>query len=111
MAVDRYLCSSKPKKHATNVQVLADPFGRLLRASPTLRSTVHDALTAREQHGIVNVPASWEPVRRSREQVGGMGAWHEGVYRQGLYGEGGRSYPVRGKWLQVARKLRCVSLQ
>jgi hypothetical protein len=36
-----------------NVQVLTDPFGRLLWASPALPGAVHDIRAARE-HGIIN---------------------------------------------------------
>ncbi len=36
-----------------NVQVLTDPFGRLLWASPALPGSTHD-LTAARTHGIVN---------------------------------------------------------
>jgi hypothetical protein len=39
-----------------NVQVLTDPFGRLLRASPALPGSTHDLTTARE-HGIVEALA------------------------------------------------------
>ena len=39
-----------------NVQVLADPSGRLRWASPTLPGTVHDIRAAR-QHGIVDALA------------------------------------------------------
>lgn len=39
-----------------NVQVLTDPFGRLLRASPALPSSTHD-LAADRQHGIVQALA------------------------------------------------------
>ncbi|MFF8035166.1 transposase family protein [Streptomyces sp. NPDC016626] len=46
--------SGKHKRHGMNVQVLTDPFGRLLRASPALPGSTHD-LTATRQHGIVEV--------------------------------------------------------
>nr|WP_309049846.1 transposase family protein [Streptomyces sp.] len=36
-----------------NVQVLTDPFGRLLRASPVLPGSTHD-MTAAHTHGIVD---------------------------------------------------------
>ena len=39
-----------------NVQVLTDPFGRLLRASPALPGSTHD-LTAARQHGSVEALA------------------------------------------------------
>ncbi|SCD75094.1 Helix-turn-helix of DDE superfamily endonuclease [Streptomyces sp. TverLS-915] len=56
IAADRPFCLGKHKKHGMNVQVLADPFGRLLWASPVLPGAVHDVRAARE-HGIVDVLA------------------------------------------------------
>ncbi|KIF67101.1 transposase [Streptomyces sp. AcH 505] len=53
IAADRPLYSGKHKKHGMNVQVLADPAGRLLWASPTLPGAVHDIRAARE-HGILD---------------------------------------------------------
>ncbi|WP_338315346.1 IS5 family transposase [Streptomyces bohaiensis] len=53
IAADRPFYSGKHKKHGMNVQVLADPFGRLLWASPALPGAVHDIRAAR-QHGIVD---------------------------------------------------------
>ncbi|MEV5099704.1 IS5 family transposase [Streptomyces rochei] len=53
IAVDRPFYSGKHKKHGLNVQVIADPFGRLLWASPALPGAVHDVRAARE-HGIVD---------------------------------------------------------
>ncbi|RPK43735.1 Transposase DDE domain protein [Streptomyces sp. ADI91-18] len=53
MAADRPYYSGKHKKHGMNVQVIADPFGRLLWASPALPGAVHDIRAARE-HGIVD---------------------------------------------------------
>ncbi len=48
--------SGKHKRHGMNVQVLTDPFGRLLWASPALRGSTHD-LTAARAHGIVDALA------------------------------------------------------
>lgn len=42
-----------PDRHGMNVQVLADPHGRLLWASPALPGAVHDVRAARE-HGIIH---------------------------------------------------------
>ncbi|MDQ1033587.1 hypothetical protein QFZ75_000003 [Streptomyces sp. V3I8] len=39
-----------------NVQVLTDPFGRLLWASPALPGSTHD-LTAARTHGIIDALA------------------------------------------------------
>ena len=53
IAADRPFYSGKHKKHGMNVQVLADPAGRLLWASPALPGAVHDIRAARE-HGIID---------------------------------------------------------
>lgn len=52
IAADTPYHSGKHKHHAMNVQVLTDPFGRLLRASPALPGSTHD-LTAARRHGII----------------------------------------------------------
>jgi hypothetical protein len=52
-ATDRPFYSGKHRKHGMNVQVLADPHGRLLWASPALPGAVHDVRAARE-HGIID---------------------------------------------------------
>ncbi|MFE7628246.1 transposase family protein [Streptomyces sp. NPDC057509] len=51
--------SGKHKRHGMNVQVLTDPFGRLLWASPALPGSVHD-LTAARTHGIIDALAAAE---------------------------------------------------
>nr|WP_107909050.1 transposase family protein [Streptomyces chartreusis] len=53
IAADRPFFSGKHKRHGMNVQVIADPFGRLLWASPALPGAVHDSRAARE-HGILD---------------------------------------------------------
>ena len=52
IAADTPYYSGKHKRPRMNVQVLADPFGRLLWASPALPGSTHD-LTAARQHGII----------------------------------------------------------
>ncbi|EDY43162.1 IS5/IS1182 family transposase [Streptomyces sp. SPB074] len=54
IAADTPYYPGKHKRHGMNVQVLADPFGRLLWASPALPGSTHD-LTAARIHGIVDV--------------------------------------------------------
>lgn len=49
---DRPYYSGKHKCHGVNVQVLADPVGRLIWISPTLPGARHDMGAARE-HGII----------------------------------------------------------
>lgn len=51
IAADRPYYSGKKKHHGMNVQVLADPAGRLIRASDALPGAVHD-LTAARTHDI-----------------------------------------------------------
>ena len=56
-AADRPYYSGKHHRHGMNVQVLADPFGRLLWASPALPGAVHDIHAART-HGIIDALTS-----------------------------------------------------
>ena len=50
---DRAFYSGKHKAHGVNVQVIADPAGRLLWISPALPGAGHDMGAARE-HGIID---------------------------------------------------------
>lgn len=50
---DRVFYSGKHKRHGMNVQVLADPAGRLVWASPALPGARHDMGAARE-HGLLD---------------------------------------------------------
>jgi hypothetical protein len=50
---DRAYYSGKHKRHGVNVQVLADPHGELLWASPALPGSVHDLKAART-HGLID---------------------------------------------------------
>ncbi len=59
IAADTPYYSGKHKRHGMNVQVLTDPFGRLLWASPALPGSVHD-LTAARAHGIIDALAAAE---------------------------------------------------
>lgn len=54
IAADRPYYSGKHRKHGMNVQVITDPFGRLLWASAALPGAVHDIKEART-HGIIDV--------------------------------------------------------
>ncbi|MGW4725386.1 transposase family protein [Streptomyces sp. NPDC004291] len=56
IAADTPSYSGKHKRHGMNVQILTDPFGRLLRVSPALPGSTHD-LTAARHHGIVEALA------------------------------------------------------
>jgi hypothetical protein len=66
IAADRPYYSGKHKKHGMNVQVITDPFGRLLWASPALPGAVHDIKAART-HGVIDALAEADPV------LGGQG--------------------------------------
>ncbi|MFT7836807.1 transposase family protein [Saccharothrix sp. BKS2] len=49
--------SGKHHRHGVNVQILADPAGRLVWASAVLPGAVHD-LTAARTHGLVDMPTT-----------------------------------------------------
>jgi hypothetical protein len=51
---DRPYVSGKHKCHGVNVQVLADPAGRLIWASPALLGARHDDMGAAREHGIID---------------------------------------------------------
>lgn len=51
--------SGKHKRHGVNVQVIADPAGRLVWASPALPGSTHD-LTAARTHGILDALTAHE---------------------------------------------------
>ncbi|MGW2183413.1 transposase family protein [Streptomyces sp. NPDC001732] len=96
--------SGKHKRHGMNVQVLTDPFGRLLRASPALPGSTHD-LTAARQHGIVEALTE-----------AGLGCWADKAYQ----GAGGPvRVPFRGRRLKrwkrrhntTHAKIRCLGEQ
>ena len=56
IAADRPYYSGKHKKHGMNVQVITDPFGRLIWASPALPGAVHD-ITAARTHQLIDALA------------------------------------------------------
>lgn len=77
-----------------NVQVIADPFGRLLWASPALPGAVHDVRAARE-HGIVDALAQ-----------AGVPCWADKGYR----GAGGTvRIPYRGRWETLSAGQQAVN--
>ncbi|MFE3497314.1 transposase family protein [Streptomyces sp. NPDC059175] len=104
IAADTPYYSGKHKRHGMNVQVLTDPFGRLLWASPALPGSTHD-LTAARSHGIVDALAA-----------AGLKRWADKAY-QGA----GRHIrvPFRGRRLKRWKrqhnsshaKIRCVGEQ
>ncbi len=75
---DRAYYSGKHKAHGVNVQVLADPAGRLVWASPALPGSRHDIAAARE-HDIPDALAKGRDHRGRRHRLpgrrpGGAGA-------------------------------------
>ncbi|MCZ7433352.1 IS5 family transposase [Streptomyces sp. WMMC1477] len=94
IAADRPFFSGKHRKHGMNVQVLADPFGRLLWASPALPGAVHDVRAARE-HGIVE----------ALTEVG-VTCWADKGYR----GAGGTvRTPCWGRWETLSAGQKAVN--
>ncbi|WP_328923304.1 transposase family protein [Streptomyces sp. NBC_00190] len=104
IAADTPYCSGKHKRHGMNVQVLTDPFGRLLWAPPALPGATHD-LTAARSHRIVDALAA-----------AGLKCWADKAY-QGA-GQDIR-VPIRGRRLKRWKrrhnsshaKIRCVGEQ
>ncbi|MFF1696486.1 transposase family protein [Streptomyces sp. NPDC058257] len=104
IAADTPYYSGKHKRHGMNVQVLTDPFARLLCASPALPGSAHD-LTAARQHGIIDALAD-----------AGPNCWADKAY-QGA--DGPVRVPFRGRRLKrwkrrhhtTHAKIRCVGEQ
>ncbi|MFI2188617.1 transposase family protein [Streptomyces sioyaensis] len=104
IAADTPYYSGRHKRHGMNVQVLTDPFGRLLWASPALPGTTHD-LTAARSHGIIDALAA-----------AGLKCWADKAYQ----GAGHLvRVPFRGRQLKGWRrrhngthaKIRCLGEQ
>jgi hypothetical protein len=104
IAADTPYYSGKHKRHGMNVQVLTDPFGRLLWASPALPGSTHD-LTAARHHGIIEALAE-----------AGLRCWADKAYQ----GAGDLvRVPLRGRRLKrwkrrhnsTHAKIRCVDEQ
>jgi hypothetical protein len=70
---DRPYYSGKHKRHGLNVQVLADPAGRLIWASAALPGSVHDLKAAR-RHGLIHALTGYDiPVLADRGYQGARG--------------------------------------
>jgi hypothetical protein len=94
IAADRPFYSGKHKKHGINVQVIADPLGRLLWASPALPGAVHDVKAART-HGIVGALTD-----------AGVRCWAD----KGYQGAGGTvCVPYHGRWDKLSAGQRAVN--
>ncbi|GGV45065.1 IS5 family transposase [Actinomadura cremea] len=94
VAADRPFYSGKHKEHGMNVQVLADPAGRLLWASPALPGAVHDVRAARE-HGIIDALAENGITCRADKAYQGAG----GTVR----------VPYRGRWEKLSEGQQAVN--
>ncbi|MBV7672480.1 transposase family protein [Streptomyces halstedii] len=104
IAADTPYYSGKHKRHGMNVQVLTDPFGRLLWASSALPGSTHD-LTAARHHGIIAALTG-----------AGLRCWADKAYQ----GAGGPvRVPFRGRHLKrwkhrhntTHAKIRCLGEQ
>lgn len=94
IAADRPFYSGKHKKHGMNVQVITDPRGRLLWASPALPGAVHDIRAART-HGIIDALAK-----------AGVECWADKGYR----GAGGTiRLPYWGRWETLSAGQQAVN--
>ena len=94
IAADRPYYSGKHKRHGMNLQVLADPLGRLIGASPALPGAVHDLKAART-HRIIDALS-----------VAGVRVWAD----KGYQGAGGTvTVPYRGRWRNLSEGKRAVN--
>jgi hypothetical protein len=94
IAADRPFYSGKHKKHGMNLQVISDPAGRLLWASPALPGAVHDIKAARV-HGIINTL-----------EEAGVQCWADKGYR----GAGGTvRVPYWGRWQKLSAGQQAVN--
>jgi len=94
IAADTPYYSGKHKRHGMNIQVLTDPFGRLLWASPALPGSTHD-LTAARHHGIIDALAE-----------ASLRCWADKAYQ----GAGGPvRVPFRGRRLKRWKRLHNTS--
>ncbi|MGW1726425.1 transposase family protein [Streptomyces sp. NPDC002306] len=94
IAADRPFCSGKHKEHGMNVQVIADPFGRLLWVSPTLPGAVHDIKAART-HGIIDAL-----------EEAGVECWADKGYRGA---NGTIRVPYWGRWETLSAGQQAVN--
>jgi hypothetical protein len=95
VAADRPYYSGKHKKHGMNVQVLADPLGNLLWASPALPGSMHDIKAART-HGIIDALAT-----------AGVCCWADKAYQ----GAGATvRVPYRRRWDKLSTSQRAVNV-
>ncbi|MFC1402430.1 MULTISPECIES: IS5/IS1182 family transposase [Streptacidiphilus] len=112
IAADRPFYSGKHKKHGMNVQVITDPFGRLLWASPALPGAVHDIKAARTH----DIPAALAEagIRCGTIRVPYRGRWDKlsagqravNVSHAKIRALGEQAMATLKTW-RLLRKLRC----
>nr|BFD87937.1 IS5/IS1182 family transposase [Streptomyces sp. Xyl84] len=94
IAADLSFYSGKHNKHGMNVQILADPSGRLRFVSPALPGAVHDVRAARE-HGIIRTLTDAD-----------IKCWADKGYR----GAGGTvRIPCWGRWETFSKGQKAVN--
>ncbi|OIV37115.1 IS5 family transposase [Mangrovactinospora gilvigrisea] len=116
IAADRPFYSGKHRKHGMNVQVIADPIGRLIWASPALAGAVHDST-----HGIIDaLTEAGVTVFADRGYRGARGTVRTPIWGRGLprgpklvnithakiRAAGERAIATLKTW-RLLRKLRC----
>jgi DDE superfamily endonuclease/Helix-turn-helix of DDE superfamily endonuclease len=84
---DRAYYSGKAKAHGVNVQVIADPVGRLIWASPALPGARHDAGAARE-HAIPEALAGAGVTAFADTAYHGLGPAIRSPFRRSRYDRG-----------------------
>lgn len=94
--------SGKAHRHGLNVQVIADPAGRLVWASPPLPAAVHDVRAARH-HGIPHLLVTTGVRTFADKGYRGAGA---GI---GVPHQSRRKDPVTGRYLPLSRNQRAVN--
>lgn len=101
VAADRPFSSGKHKRHGVNVQVIANPLGRLLWVSPALPGAVHDIKAART-HAVISTLS--EVDAQVFADKGYRGA--RGTVRTPIWG---RDLPERPKLINITdAKIRAV---
>ena len=91
---DRPYYSGKHKAHGVNVQVIADPVGRLIWASPALPGARHDAGAARE-HGLPDALGKAGVTAFADTAYGGLGPAIRSPFRRSHYDRATRKFARR----------------
>lgn len=81
VADQRRYYSGKHHRHGVNTQVLADPAGRLVWASPAMPGSIHD-LTAARDNGVIDVLTSHEVTTYADKAYQGAGGTIQTPYKR-----------------------------